>query len=61
MSQRVERLTASLIVGTGPDAGPYVLDIPAMAYGILVPIFPPAIAGIHGALFCGWPRRAATS
>ncbi len=46
----------ALLVGTGPDSGPYVLDIPATAYGILVPVFPPACAGIHGARYCAWPK-----
>lgn len=50
-------LGVALVVGTGPGAGPYVLDIPATAYGILVPIFPPAMAGIHGARYCSWPAK----
>lgn len=50
-------LGVALAVGTGPDAEPFVLDIPATAYGILVPIFPPAFAGVHGARYCAWPAR----
>lgn len=50
-------LGAALLVSGSSDPGPYVLTIPAMAYGILVPIFPPAMAGIHGARYCPWPMR----
>lgn len=39
------------------NPSPLVIDIPAMAYGILVPIVPFALAGIHGARYCPWPVR----
>lgn len=39
------------------DPSPLVIDIPAMAYGILVPIMPFAFAGLHGARYCPWPAR----
>lgn len=42
------------------DPSPLVIDIPAMAYGILVPIFPFALAGLHGARYCPWPVRRDT-
>lgn len=50
-------LGSALLVAGSSDPGPFVLTIPAMAYGILVPIFPPAMAGIHGARYCPWPMR----
>lgn len=39
------------------NPSPLVIDIPAMAYGILVPILPFALAGVHGARYCPWPVR----
>ena len=39
------------------NPSPLVIDIPAMAYGILVPILPFALAGLHGARYCPWPVR----
>lgn len=39
------------------NPSPLVVDIPAMAYGILVPILPFALAGVHGARYCPWPVR----
>lgn len=39
------------------NPSPLVIDIPAMAYGILVPILPFALAGVHGARYCAWPVR----
>lgn len=50
-------LGAALVVSGSTDPGPYILNIPTMAYGILVPIFPPALAGVHGARYCPWPTR----
>ncbi len=48
-------LGAALLNQASSQPGPYVLMVPAMAYGILAVMFPPALAGLHGTLYCSWP------
>lgn len=58
-------LAATIVVGLGgaivtsvtKDVEPLVYIFPATAFGILVPIFPPALAGVHGARYCAWPLQ----
>lgn len=50
-------VVAAIAALASSDPSPLVIDIPAMAYGILVPIMPFAFAGLHGSLYCPWPSR----
>lgn len=52
-------LGVALVVSASSDPGPFVLNLPLTAFGILAPIWPPAIAGLHGARYCAWPKRVA--
>lgn len=52
-------LGVAIVVAGSDDPGPFVLNLPMTAFGILVPIWPPAVAGLHGARYCPWPRRVA--
>lgn len=52
-------LGVAVVVAGSDDPGPFVLNLPMTAFGILVPIWPPAVAGLHGARYCPWPRRVA--
>jgi hypothetical protein len=54
-------LGVAVVVAGSADPGPFVLNLPMTAFGILVPIWPPAVAGLHGARYCPWPRRVARS
>jgi len=57
VSMGVTVLAALVAAVANRDPSPLVIDIPAMAYGILVPILPFALAGFHGARYCPWPAR----
>ena len=50
------------VVGLGAalanrDPEPLVVGVPAMAFGVLVPVFAPGLAGVHSARYCAWPMR----
>lgn len=55
-------LGLTCVVGLGValanrDPEPLVAGVPALAFGILVPVFAPGLAGLHGARYCPWPAQ----